>query len=98
MLGPEFEAVTGCILDSESRLRGEMTRRFDRVDVRFDEFRKELKGDIGEVRGEIGELRTELKGEIGDLKTELKGEIGEIKDEIRELKGLIVTNVKRRKR
>ena len=84
MLGPEFEAVTGRILDSESRLRAEMTRRFDRVDIRFDELRSELKGDIGD-------LRTELKGEIGELRTELSGQI-------RELKGLIVTNVKRRKR
>ncbi len=57
MLGPEFEAVTGRILDSESRLRGEMTRRFDRVDVRFDELRKELKGDIGDIKGEIRELK-----------------------------------------
>jgi hypothetical protein len=87
MLAPEFEAVTGRILDSESRLRAEMTRRFDRVDVRFDELRSEL-------TGEIGGLRTELKGEIGGLRTE----IGDIKGEIRELKGLIVTNVKRRKR
>lgn len=57
MLGPEFEAVTGRILDSESRLRGEMTRRFDRVDVRFDELRKELKGEIGDIKGEIRELK-----------------------------------------
>jgi hypothetical protein len=68
MLGPEFEAVTGRILDSETRLRAEMTRRFDRVDTHFDEFRDELKADISE-------LRTELKGDIH----ELKGEIQELK-------------------
>jgi hypothetical protein len=64
MLGPEFEAVTGRILDSESRLRTEMTRRFDRVDIRFDELRTELRGDIGELKGEIGDI----KGEIRELK------------------------------
>jgi hypothetical protein len=109
MLGPEFEHVTATILESATRvrselitkisnsengLRAEMNRRFDRVDIRFDEFRDEVKGEFVVVRGEISELRAELKGEIG----ELKGEIGELKGEIGEIKSLIRSNAKRRKR
>jgi hypothetical protein len=59
MVGRELEAVTGRISDAKAELRAEMTRRFDRMDLRVDDLRSEVKGEIAELKQLI---RANVKG------------------------------------
>lgn len=45
-------------------LRGEMNRRFDRVDDRFDEIRAEFNDRFAEMRKEFTELKSLIRGNV----------------------------------
>jgi hypothetical protein len=63
----------------------------ERLALRIDLGRSELRTEIGELRGEMrggfGELRGALRTEIGELRGEMRGGFGELRGEIGELKG-----------
>ena len=95
MLGVEFPQVRAEIhtvaegaeqrLQSEiGTLRAEMNRRFDKVDDRFDALENDL--------------RTGFNARFDELRAEFGGQFSELRAEFGELKSLIRTNVKRRKR
>ena len=57
----------------------------ERLTLRIDLHRSELRTEIGELRGEFGELRGEMNGQFG----ELRGQIGELKGEFGKLQGYV---------
>lgn len=63
-------------MEERLTLRVDLARGELRTEI--GDFRTEVRGEIGELRGEIGELR----GEIGELRTEVRGEIGGLRGEM----------------
>lgn len=64
----------------------------ERLTLRIDLHRSELRTEIGGLRGEISELRGEMHGQFGELRGqigELKGEFGDLKGEFGKLQGYV---------
>jgi hypothetical protein len=85
-----MSGLAGADLDAmEERLTLRVDLARSELRTEIGEFRAEVRGELGEVRGGFAELRTELRTEISDLRGEVKGDIGELKGDIGELKGEI---------
>ena len=67
------------------------------MDKNFDDFKKELKGEVGGLKGEI----SELKGEVGGLKNEMQrgfssihAELDKINNELTDIKAKLEQAIK----
>jgi hypothetical protein len=68
----------------------------ERIALRIDLVRSDLRIEIGELRGELAEFRGDVRGEFGELRGEigeLRGEFGELKGQFGELQGYIGTEL-----
>lgn len=75
-------------------LRIDLARSELRTEV--SEFRGEVRGEFGQLRREMGELRGEmgeLRGEFGEMKGHLGSEIGAIRGEIGKQKKLFLFSI-----
>ena len=62
----------------------------ERLTLRIELVRAELRAETGELRGEFGELRGEfgeLRGEFGEVRGEVGAEIGRVRGEVGEFRG-----------
>lgn len=77
----------GIVLWNQIRKLGDgFDTRLDRLEIKIDEVKAELKADIKEVRAElksdIQRVETELKADIQRIETELKADIKEVERKV----------------